>query len=132
MEIDEQQWSILERSLPPLKWRRGRPGRPPSDLRQIFNGILWILRTGAPWRDLPDSYPPYQTVHRWFQKWAESGVFKMLLHRLAIDLNARGKIDLSEAFIDGSFASAKKGGNLVGKTTRGKGTKIMAIAEKSG
>ena len=132
MEIGEQQWIVLERSLPPSKGTRGRRGRPPTDPRRLFNGILWILRTGAPWRDLPDCYPPYQTVHRWFQKWAESGVFTKLLHRLAIDLSDRGKIDLREAFIDGSFASAKEGGDLVGKTKRGKGTKIMAISEKSG
>ena len=73
------------------------------------NGVLWILRTGAPWHDLPDRYPPYQTCHRRFQQWQRSGLLTRLLQKLAEDLRDRGKLDLSEAFIDASFSSAKKG-----------------------
>jgi transposase len=76
------------------------------------NGILWVLRTGAPWHDLPDRYPPYQTCHRRFQQWQRDGTLTRLLHALAEDLRARGKLDLSETFIDASFSSAKKGALL--------------------
>ena len=59
--------------------------------------------------DLPSRYPPYQTCHRRFQLWQRSGRLDRLLQRLAEDLRDRGKIDLSEAFVDATFASAKKG-----------------------
>jgi transposase len=49
----------------------------------VFNGILWILRTGAPWADLPDRYPPYQPCHRQFQQWVRSGVLRSILEVLA-------------------------------------------------
>ena len=77
--------------------------------RDVLNGILWILRTGAPWKDMPSRYPPYQTCHRWFQKWTQQGVFAQILRALAEDLYERGDIDIRETFIDGSFTPAKKG-----------------------
>jgi len=70
---------------------------------------LWVLRTGAPWHDLPSRYPPYQTCHRRFQHWQRSGLLTRLLQKLAEDLRDRGKLDLSESFIDASFSGAKKG-----------------------
>jgi transposase len=73
----------------------------------VLNGVLWVLRTGAPWHDLP-RYPPYQTCHRRFQQWQRSGRLLRVLQRLAEDLRDRGKLDLSEAFIDASFSSAKR------------------------
>ncbi len=80
-----------------------------NEPRAILNGILWVLRTGAPWKDLPERYPPYQTCHRWFQRWRKEGVFDTVLLALADDLRERGKLNLREAFIDGTFAPAKKG-----------------------
>src|SRR2546425_8828027 len=68
-----------------------------------------VLRTGAPWADVPDRYPSYQTCHRRFQQWVRSGVMKGVLEALALELKAGGVVDVREAFIDGSFASAKKG-----------------------
>jgi hypothetical protein len=58
---------------------------------------------------MPQRYPPYQTCHRHFQKWVKQGVFQDILHELAEDMYERGKIDIREAFIDGSFVPAKKG-----------------------
>lgn len=84
-------------------------GRPRQDDQQILNGILWICRTGAPWKDMPRRYPPYQTCHRRFQEWVKQGIWEDILLRLALDLKRRGKIDLSETYLDGSFAAAKKG-----------------------
>ena len=68
-----------------------------------------MLRTGAPWADLPERYPSYQTCHRRFQQWVRSGIMRGVLEALAEDLRSRGGFDLEEAFIDGSFAPAKKG-----------------------
>jgi transposase len=67
------------------------------------------MRIGAPWKDLPQRYPPYQTCHRRFQQWVRQGVFRRIAQELVEDLNEHGKIDIREAFIDGSFAPAKKG-----------------------
>jgi len=70
---------------------------------------LMILRTGAPWHDMPDRYPPYQTCHRRFQKWVKDGTLAKVLRALAEDLRQRGNLDLTECFIDGTFILAKKG-----------------------
>ena len=80
-----------------------------------MNGILWVLRTGAPWADLPDRYPSFQTCHRRFQQWVRSGVMTSIMAALAHELSAKGAIDVREAFIDASFAPAKKGGLKVGR-----------------
>jgi transposase len=131
-DLTDEQWDFIGPFLPTLGRRKDGRGRPWRENRAVLNGILWILRTGAPWADLPDHYPSYQTCHRRFQQWVQSGVLKDILSVLAQALHDEGFLDLREAFIDGSFAPAKKGGNCVGKTKRGKGTKIMAIADRHG
>jgi transposase len=75
----------------------------------VLNAVLWVLRTGAPWRDLPRRYPPYQTCHRRFQRWVRDGSLERVLATLAEYLRERGLLDLSECFIDGTFIAAKKG-----------------------
>jgi transposase len=100
--------------------------------REVPNAILWILRTRAPWRELPHHYPPYQTCHRCFQRWVRVCVLEGVLAVLARHLRERGDLDLSECFIDATFVAARSGGGCVGKTKRGKGTKLMAIADSSG
>jgi transposase len=94
-------------------------------------GILWVLRTGAPWADLPDRYPSFQTCHRRFQQSVRAGVMTKIMTAFANELAASRAIDVRGAFIDASFAPAKKGPK-VGKTKRGKGTKIMAVADRHG
>ena len=75
----------------------------------MLNGVLWILGSGAPWSELPAKYPPYQTCHRRFQQWVREGKLVEVLRLLAKHLHERGKLDLDEAFVDATFASAKKG-----------------------
>ena len=110
MDLTNEQWQIVETILPPDRVRADRRGRPWSDRRTVLNGILWILRTGARWQDLPLQYGPYQTVHRRFQNWVRSKVLEQVLLAVAQDLKDRGGIDLRECFIDGTFVPAKKGG----------------------
>src|SRR5690606_13858715 len=71
MDLTDAQWPVVEPLLPKPRPRADGKGRPRSDDRRILNGILWILRTGAPWKDLPERYAPRATCHRRFQ---ESGV----------------------------------------------------------
>lgn len=120
MDIRDEQWSLIESFIPKAINGTLR-GRPPRNPRDVLNGILWIMRTGAPWKDLPSRYPPYQTCHRWFQKWVSEGVMDTLLKALAEDLRRRGKIDLSECFIDATFAGAKKGVQTLDLRVVGKG-----------
>ena len=118
MDLTELQWEKLEKYLP--KKKQGAVGRPSADYRDVLNGILWICRTGAPWHDLPGRYPPYQTCHRYFQAWVESGLWNKILWEIAKDLRDRGKIDLTECFIDGTFAAAKKGALVLEKLRKAK------------
>ena len=115
MDITDEQWEIIFPLLPISKRAKEKKGRPAQDKRQVMNGIIWILRTGAQWQDLPDRYPPYQTCHRYFQNWVRAGVWNKILWKIAKDLKQRGKIDITECFIDGTFASAKKGGLILEK-----------------
>ena len=81
---------------------------------------------------LPQCYPNYKTVHRRFQQWCEREVLREILRELANALRDEGGIDESECFIDATFASAKGGGEDIGKTRRGKGVKILAIVDRHG
>ncbi len=110
MDLTEQQWNCVKNILPEDPVRPDKRGRPWSDRRKVLDGVLWILRTGAPWKDLPGRYGPYQTVHRRYQNWVRSGVMEKVLLAIAQDLKDRGGLDLSECFIDGTFVPAKKGG----------------------
>lgn len=109
MELTNDQWKIIEPLIPKKKPRKDGKGRPHQNLRMVVEGILWILRSGARWKDLPKDFPPYQTCHRYFQEWVAKKLMRKILKRLAEDLRDRGELDLTETFIDGSFASAKKG-----------------------
>jgi transposase len=130
--LTDEQWAILEPLIPPPVRRADRRGRPPEhDDRAVLNGVLWILRTGASWADLPDQSPSYSTCFCRFSRWVKEGTLQRILEALAQDLEDRGQIDLSECFIDGSFVAAKKG-SKVGKSRRGKGRKLMAIADAAG
>src|SRR6516162_3471372 len=108
MELTDVQWELLRPLVEPRtpKKRRGRPWR---DTREVLEGVLWILRTGAQWSELPrDKFPPYQTCHRRFQQWIRAGTLIKILRRLAEDLLARGDLDLAETLIDASFSGAKR------------------------
>ena len=89
MELTDEQWAVLAPLIVEPQREDGR-GRPRRDAWDILNGILWILRTGAQWADLPDRYPPYQTCHRRFQEWVGNGTFDQILQHLASDMRERG------------------------------------------
>ncbi len=108
MDLTDEQWTVLEPLIGELPRRADGQGRPWRSSREVLNGIVWILRTGAQWADLLDQYPPYQTCHRRFQRWVRDGTYERILEALARDLKERGKLDLSECFIDGTFVVAKK------------------------
>ena len=109
-ELTDEQWTLIEPLIPELPRREDGRGRPWRDTREEMNGVLWILRSGARWQDLPGRFPPYQTCHRRFQQWSHNGTLRRVLEALAEDLRERGEVDLGECFVDGTFVTAKKGG----------------------
>src|SRR5262245_52013472 len=106
--LTDLQWDVLDPLIPDPSRRKDGRGRRWRGRREVLDGILFILRSGAAWADLPERYPPYQTCHRRFQQWVRSGIMRGMLEAVAEDLRSRGGFDLEESFIDGSFAPAKK------------------------
>ena len=108
-DLTDAQWEVLEPLLGKPVVRDDGRGRPWRDPRDVLNGILWVMRTGAPWQDLPNRYPSPATCHRRFQQWTRDGTLNQIRRTLLTDLNRRGKLRLDEGFIDGTFVPAKKG-----------------------
>jgi transposase len=112
-DLTNAQWERLQPLLPPQKPKTGRPA---VDHRRMVNGMLWILRTGAPWRDLPERYGPWRTVASRFYRWRQAGVFQRLLDTLQQQADTVGQLDWQLHFIDSTIvrahqhaAGAKKG-----------------------
>jgi transposase len=102
--LSDDQWEAIADLMP----SNDGPGRPWSEHRLIINGILWILSTGAPWRDLPERFGPWQTVYDRFRRWVREGVWEQMLERLQARRNGDGEIDWELFFIDGSVVRAHK------------------------
>ena len=132
LRLTDDQWERIREHFPEESIAADRPGRKPIPARAVLEGVLWILNTGAQWEMLPQCYPNYKTVHRRFQKWCEQEVLRNILTDLANELRDRGALDERKSFIDATFASAKGGGEGIGKTRRGKGVKILAIVDRHG
>lgn len=106
-EVTDEQWEVLQTYFGNSPKQTGRPQ---SDNRKLLNGVLWILHTGAPWRDLPEYYGPWQTVYKRFAQWQKNDKFKQLFE------NVRENPDMQDLCIDGTYikahrasAGAKKG-----------------------
>jgi transposase len=121
-ELTDPQWERLAPLLPPQRPRRGRPNH---DHRTILNGIRWRLKTGGPWRDVPERYGPWQTLYSRFRRWQAAGVWDRILAALQADADARGALDWDLHFIDGSVvrahqhAAGAKGGTQRPKPSAG-------------
>jgi transposase len=104
-DLTDAQWAVLQPLLPP----RNRTGRPRADDHRTLSAILYVLRTGCAWRDLPEKYGDDATVHRRLQRWQREGVWQHI-HRTVLGMLERIKrIDWSSGLLDGSFVPAKKG-----------------------
>lgn len=98
--LTDRQWRRIEHLFP----KRARTGRPPADRRNTFEGILWILRTGAPWRDLPEEFGKWSTVWEWFDRWNADGTLAAVLK----ELQGRAKINRQLWCIDGTVIRAAR------------------------
>lgn len=103
-EITDEQWELVRDLLP----QNEGVGRPWKDHHQILNGMFWILNSGAPWRDLPERYGPWQTVYDRFRRWEKDGTIDRILEALQIRLDQNGYIDWDLWCVDGSSVRAHK------------------------
>jgi transposase len=104
-EVTDEQWEFLEPLIPK---HAAKTGRKPKDPRVMLNGCLWILRTGAPWRDLPERFGNWKTVYDYYSTWRDRGVYGRILKALHIRLDEHGQIDWDLWCIDGSSVRAAR------------------------
>jgi transposase len=128
IHLSDQQWAFIQPLLPPP----ARTGRPRADDRRTIEGILYILITGCRWQDLPREYGAPTTAWRRLKRWGEEGVWERIWRTALAALDWHKQLDWTVAFLDDSFAPAKKGGDGVGLTRKGKGTKWMLVADGNG
>jgi transposase len=121
VDLTNAQWEKIRDYFPEEELAKSQPkgGRPYRDPRDVLNGVLWVMRTGAPWADLPSRYPPHTTCHRRFQRWTQQEILPRILAGLRRDLEERGGIEDVEGFIDGTYVPAKKGGPASVNAERG-------------
>lgn len=121
-ELSDAEWAVIKPLLP----RPGGRGRPWKDPRSAFNAIFWILRSGSPWRELPERYGSWKTAYGHFRKIRASGMHDRILTALRLQLDAEGRIDDSQWCVDATLVRAgrdaagagEKGGPTSRKTTR--------------
>jgi transposase len=107
-ELTDDQWNLISDLFadPPPSPVGGRPR---ASSRACFEAIVWVLRSGARWKDLPKYFPSHPTCWRRLKQWSEAGVFQKAWSRLVNKLDNRGEVNREESFADGTFCSAKKG-----------------------
>lgn len=82
-ELTKEQWERIKSLLPPEEM--GKRGRPRKDNPIMLNGMLWIVRSGAQWRELPETYGPWQSIYAQFAKWGDDGTLEVVFHTLSTD-----------------------------------------------
>src|SRR5258707_1607440 len=100
-EVTDEQWKRLEPLLP-----RARRGPQPRDLRRMVNGILWIDRTGAPWRDLPERYGKWSSVASRFYRWQKAGIWEQIMTALQARADQQGQLKWAIHYVDGTVIRA--------------------------
>lgn len=102
-ELTDEQWERLKSLLPPEKPPTGRPA---NDHRTMLNGMLWVVRTGAPWRDLPERYGKWTSVYSRFQRWRKAGVWDRVLAALQQTGDGAGEVNWEIHFVDATVVRA--------------------------
>ena len=105
-EVTPAQWRQLKPLLAELVPRRPKTGRPNTDHRRILNGILWKLKTGAPWRDLPERYGPWSSVYSRFWRWQRAGIWDRLFEAVQRREDAAGRLDWTRHVVAGAVLRA--------------------------
>jgi putative transposase len=108
-EVSHEQWDRIAALLP---GKASDPGRTALDNRLFVNGVLWVLRSGARWSDLPERYGKYKSVHKRFTRWARAGVWERVFKALTRDRkNEYLMIDSAIVRAHAQAATGQKGGS---------------------
>jgi transposase len=129
--LSDQQWERIQGILPGAGKKGGRPAKPH---RPMVEAMIWILRTGAPWRDLPRAYGAWQSVYSRFSRWSASGILAALFEALAREKDSEGYLidaTIVRAHQDASGAS-REGPQQIGRSRGGPSTKIHALVDALG
>lgn len=110
-ELSDEEWALIEDLFPPT----GGKGGQWRDHRIVMNGLFWRLRTGAPWRDIPERYGPWQSIYDRFNRYRRDGTWDRMVEALQIRLDAEGLIDWDLRCIDGSSIRASRAAAGAGK-----------------
>lgn len=102
-DLTNEQWEQIEALLPKAKTKRGRPAQ---GHRQLLKGMIWVLRTGAPWRDKPEGYGKWTTSYSRFQRGRKSGVWDKMFAELQTTLDVQSNVDWEVHFIDSTTVRA--------------------------
>ncbi len=102
-ELEDRRWELIKGLMP--KQKRGGKW---NDHRTMLNGMLWVLRSGAPWRDLPERYGKWKSVYHRFSRWRSDGTLDRILTALRVRLDKQGKIDWDLWLVDGSNVRASR------------------------
>jgi putative transposase len=123
-EISDHQWTAIELLLP---GKDGDPGRTAIDNRSFVNAVFWIARTGAPWRDLPERFGPWDSVYKRYNRWCKRGVWGRVLEAL------EGDAELSALLLDSTIVRAHQhaAGAKGGKTPKRWDALVAASAPRS-
>jgi transposase len=126
-DLSEAEWTILDPLLPPIKGRRGRP---PIDRRATINGILWRLRTGAPWRDVPERYGEWNSIARFFRRWCANGLWEIIAMTLAEAMADNQHYSIDSTTARGHVSAAGAKGGLANRllAARGAGSPVKFTA----
>lgn len=108
-EVPDDLWIAIEPLLPPRPSRH-RGGRPPADARTLLNGMLYILRSGAAWRDMPEQFGPWQTIYDRFAEWQKAGVFEQIWARCLYFYEQKHGIKWQWQSGDGTYVRSPLGG----------------------
>lgn len=119
--LTDDAWECIQEFFP----KPAATGRPPRDRRAVVNAILWIVRTGSPWRDLPEEFGPWQTAWRLFDQWNGDGTLDAILRRLQAAHADAGEIDNDLWCIDGTIVRAARCAGGGGKKGIPKNRRIM-------
>lgn len=103
-DLTEDQWLKLKPLLPPQKADTGQPAQ---DHRRIVNGIFWLHRTGAPWRDIPERYGNHRTISSRFYRWRQAGIWQKIWESLMQQADPEGNIDWEVSFVDSTIVRAR-------------------------
>ncbi len=129
-DLTEAEWRVLKGLLPVEReaGKRGR-GRPPEDNRNIINGILWRLRCGTPWRDVPEKYGNWNSIYRRFRRWSASGVWESVAVTLAEAMAESGHYNIDSTSIRAHVSAAGGKGGFIDEllAARGAGSPVKFI-----